>query len=113
VGDVPRAQALLGAEPPELVATLLERGVLVLDRPGELVRAYVVFERPVERVYELLSATSRQAEFRSELASLETVTDTPDGQIDEHRIRIVFVKGACGRSPSAPSAYPSTRCSSA
>jgi hypothetical protein len=91
-GDLLPAQLLLGAEPPELVTQLLEAGSFVLDRPGDLVRAYVVFERPVERVYELLSATSRQAEFRSELASLEMVAQTPDGQIDEHHIRIVFVE---------------------
>jgi hypothetical protein len=86
------AQALLATEPPEMVAKLLERGSLVLDRPGDFEQAYVVFERPVDRVYELLSATSRQAEYRSDLASLATVARTPDGQIDEHRIRIVFVK---------------------
>jgi len=91
-GDLLPAQAQLATEPPELVAKLLERGSLLLDRPGDFVHAYVVFERPVDRVYELLSATSRQAEYRSELASLETVARTPDGQIDEHRIRIVFVK---------------------
>jgi hypothetical protein len=85
---------LLGGESPELVMELLEAGSLVLDRPGDLVRAYVVFERPVERVYELLSATSRQAEYRSELAFLETVAQTPDGRIDEHHIRIVFMKVA-------------------
>jgi hypothetical protein len=91
-GNLIPAQRLLGAEPPEDVAELLEAGSLVLDRPGDLVRAYVLFERPVERVYELLSATSRQAEFRSELASLERVARTSDGQIDEHHIRIVFVE---------------------
>ncbi len=91
-GDTLPAQALLAREPPELVAKLLERGSLVLDRPGDFVQAYVVFERPVDRVYELLSATSRQAEYRNELASLKTVAGTPDGRIDEQRIRIVFVK---------------------
>jgi hypothetical protein len=93
-GDLLPAQRLLGAEPPEIVAQLLEEGSLVLDRPGDLVNAYVIFERPVERVYELLSATVRQAEYRSELASLEMVAQTADGQIDEHHIRIVFVKVA-------------------
>ena len=91
-GDLLPAQVLLGAEPPEVVEELLEAGSLVLDRPGDLVRAYVVFGRPVDRVYQLLSATSRQLEYRSELASLQTVARTPDGQIDEHHIRIVFVE---------------------
>jgi hypothetical protein len=93
-GELLPAQMLLGAEPAAVVAELLEEGSLVLDRPGEFVRAYVVFERPVERVYELLSATARQAEYRSELASLETVAQTSEGRIDEHHIRLVFVKVA-------------------
>jgi hypothetical protein len=91
-GDLLPAQVLLGAEPPEVVARLLESGMLVLDRPGEFVHAYVVFDRPVDRVYELLSATSRQLEYRSEIDSLATVARTPEGPIDEHHLRIVFVE---------------------
>ena len=91
-GELLPAQVLLGAEPPELVTELLEAGSLVLDRPGDTVSAYVVFDRPAARVYELLAATSRQREFRDELESVATVARTPEGPIDEHRIRIVFVE---------------------
>jgi len=91
-GGLLPGQIQLGVEPPELVARLLESGMLVLDRPGDFVRAYVVFDRPLDRVYELLSATSRQPEYRSEIDSVATVARTPEGPIDEHHLRIMFLQ---------------------
>jgi hypothetical protein len=56
------------------------------------VRAYVVFDRPLDRVYALLSETTRQREYRSELEALSTVARLPDGHVDEQQIRILFAK---------------------
>lgn len=91
--EPPRAaQVLLASEPPDLVRELFEEGWLMLDRPGDRVQAYVVFDRPADRVYDLLSDTTRQREFRSDLESLSPAGRTPEGPIDEHHIRILFVK---------------------
>jgi hypothetical protein len=91
--------ALLDAEPPALVAKLLEEKVALLDAPraprepgGGLSRAYVVFEQPAARVFELLAETSRQREYRDELERIRTVQPLADGSIDEHAIRILFVE---------------------
>jgi hypothetical protein len=56
-----------------------------------MVRAWVLFEKPLDRVYELLAATTRQAEYRGELEGVATVARLPDGHVDEHRIRLLFV----------------------
>ena len=91
-GSLQTAQVLLRAEPQSVVRELLDAKSLVLAGGGQPVRAYVVFDRPLDRVYALLSETSRQAEYRSELEGLSTVAELPDGRVDEHQIRILFVK---------------------
>jgi hypothetical protein len=83
--------ALLRGEPEAVVETLLQEKLSLLDEPGELVRAYVLFDQPLDRVWELLTQTGRQAEFRSEIEKLVTVAELPDGHVDEHQIRILFV----------------------
>lgn len=85
-------QVLLRAEPEAVVRGLLDAKSLVLDGDGETVRAYVLFDRPLDRVYALLSETARQGEYRSELEGLATVARLPDGHVDEHHIRILFVE---------------------
>jgi hypothetical protein len=89
-GDLLPGNVLLRKEPGELVERLLREKIFVLDEPGEMVRAYVLFDRPVDRVYALLSETARQGEFRSELGGLATVARLPDGHVDEQHIRILF-----------------------
>ena len=91
--------ALLRAEPPELVAALLEEKIALLDGPrgphkhgGGMSHAYVVFEQPAARAFELLAETARQGEYREEIDRLATVATLPDGSIDEHAIRILFVE---------------------
>jgi hypothetical protein len=91
--------ALLRAEPPALVAALLEEKIVLLDGPrgphkhgGGMSHAYVVFEQPAARAFELLADTARQGEYREEIDRLETVARLPDGCIDEHAIRILFVE---------------------
>ena len=91
-GSLLPGQVLLRAEPEAVVRKLLDAKSLVLDGEGEVVRAYVLFERPLDRVYALLSETARQGEYRSELEGLATVAQLPDGHVDEHQIRILFMK---------------------
>ena len=91
-GSLLPGQVLLRAEPAAVVRELLEEKLFVLDDAGEMVRAYVLFDRPVDRVFELLSQTARQGEYRSELEGLATVARLPDGHVDQHQIRILFVE---------------------
>jgi uncharacterized protein YndB with AHSA1/START domain len=91
-GGLLPGQVLLRAEPEAVVQELFDEKFLVLGGAGEMVRAYVLFDRPVDRVFELLAATARQGEFRSELEQLATVAQLPDGHVDEHHIRILFVE---------------------
>jgi len=91
-GSLLPGQLLLRAEPEAVVRQLLDEKFLVLGGAGEMVRAYVLFDRPPDRVYELLSQTSRQGEYRSELEGLATVARLPDGHVDEQHIRILFVE---------------------
>ena len=91
-GGLLPGQQLLRAQPESVVRRLLDAKLLVLDEAGEMVRAFVLFDRPVGRVFELLAATDRQGEFRSELEGLATVEQLPDGHVDEHHIRILFVE---------------------
>jgi hypothetical protein len=85
--------------PAELVERLYEKRLLVLQEvrargplSGGMLLAFVIFEQPRARVLELLGQTWRQAEFRPELRSIETVARHPDGTTDEHRLRILFVE---------------------
>jgi len=83
---------VLRGEPEAVVRALLDEKVLLMDGAGEVVRAYVLFDRPLDRVFELLADTDRQGEFRSELEDLATVAKLPDGHVDEYHIRILFVE---------------------
>src|SRR5262245_11956815 len=95
VGASPVAPAaLLLADPaPEIVDRLRDEKVVV-DGPqprsdgGSGFVGYVVFDRPVERVFELLRDTARQAEFRPDLDRVESVERSVDGTLDEHHVRV-------------------------
>jgi hypothetical protein len=87
---------LVDDEPAERVARLLAEGVLVrapgaADAAGRMVQAWVLFDRPVDRVYELLSATGRQREFRREIAAQTEVSRDAEGVVEEQRLRILFL----------------------
>lgn len=90
------ASPILAAEPPELVRRLFDEGIVVFEELGsasstnQRVIGYVIFDPPPERVFRLLTQTGRQAEFRPELQAVETVAWFEHGNVDEHRIRIVF-----------------------
>jgi hypothetical protein len=90
----PDGRALLAAQPPERLRALLEKKVLLegrSDAQAQVARAYVIFDQPVRRVFRLLSQTTRQKEYRPELDSIETVEWLPDGTVDEHHLRMMFL----------------------
>lgn len=93
-------EEVLQGLPAELSSRLLERKWLVLQEvdqnqaglTGGYILAYVIFDRPRAEVYGLLSQTERQVEFRPELRAVERIRTLPDGEIDEHRIKIMLFK---------------------
>lgn len=91
------AETILANQPVDLVARLMEENVIVLQEiteegahRGAIVSSYVIFEKPVERVYMMLAQSARQIEYRPELQSIETIEWGPDGPIDEQRLKILF-----------------------
>lgn len=91
----PDGQAALAREPAALVEKLRSRHLVLLEEvqkdAGDLFVAYVLFDRPPARVYELLSDSQRQSEFRPDLNESRLVKKLPDGEIDEHHMRILFI----------------------
>lgn len=61
------------------------------DAATQAARGLVIFEQPVDRVYMLLAQTSRQKEYRPELDAILTLDSQPDGSLDEHRMKIMFL----------------------
>ncbi len=88
-------RALLASEPSTLVEKLERRHFVLLEEvekeEGAFFLAYVIFEQPPERSYALLAASERQSEYRPDLRESRRIRLLPDGQIDEHRMRILFV----------------------
>jgi hypothetical protein len=85
---------VLDAQPPELVRRLLAEKVVLegrADAASRGTRGYVIFEQPVSHAFRLLSQTIRQKEYRPELESIETLESLPDGTIDEHRLKMMFL----------------------
>jgi ribosome-associated toxin RatA of RatAB toxin-antitoxin module len=92
LAELAEGERLLAAHPPALVEALFhDRVVLAKDGEPLAARGLVIFAKPVERVFQLLSQTSRQLEFRPDLAGIETLESLPDGTLEEHRIRILFL----------------------
>jgi hypothetical protein len=93
----PSAQALLDAQPAERRDELLEERLVLLPSDGlpeGQVEALVLFERPADRVWELLLARERQREYRPELTVLEVVEQTADGVVEEQHLKIAFLSVA-------------------
>jgi hypothetical protein len=94
---VSAAHGLLEAQPKAVVERLEEEKLVLLQsrdgqHSGDFVEALVIFEQPRSRVMRLLSQTARQSEYRPELSGVETLEWRDDGNIDEHRMRVLFVK---------------------
>lgn len=83
--------------PDEIIESLLRDKIVVMQelRPegaleGALTIGYVIFDLPRDRVYELLTQTERQIEFRSELTSITRHRMSAKGPVDEQRMKIMF-----------------------
>jgi hypothetical protein len=87
------AEALLDAQPRELVARLFEKKVVLLESRGAspMVEALVLFQQPHAKTLAMLMQTARQPEFRPELESVREVERMPDGVVEEQRMKIMFV----------------------
>jgi hypothetical protein len=88
----------LANEPPELVARLRAQKLVLLEevRPrspggGDFFVAYVIFEQPLGRVFELLAQPTRQREYRPELEAMVVVARGEDELVVEQRMRVMFV----------------------
>jgi hypothetical protein len=95
VGAQPSAEAVLGAEAPEIAARLEKERVVLLEQGGDAngaVVALVLFAQPQSRVADLLREAERQPEYRQELLAVRTVKQLPDGRIDEQRIKVLFAE---------------------
>ncbi len=73
-------EEILAAQPTELVERLNDEKIIVMQEvrekgalSGGLILGFVLFEKPLAQVYDLLSQTERQAEFRPEVTRIETV----------------------------------------
>jgi hypothetical protein len=82
---------------------LSEERVMLLDNAGDgkLVSALVLFTPPPEQVLPLVSAATRQVEYRPELKASTTIEELRDGvieqqemklQVEQQRMKVAFVK---------------------
>jgi hypothetical protein len=90
------AEALLSQQPAALRERLEEEKVVILTPEGggdaeRWVKALAIFERPRDQVIDLVAQSVRQIEYRPEITSIETVESFPNGTVDEHELRILFV----------------------
>jgi hypothetical protein len=87
-------EEVLAALPADRVEELYAKHVVVTPAPeagSGVARGFVIFEAPIARAFQLLAQTPRQREYRPELTGLETIEVTPDGNVEEYRIRILFL----------------------
>ena len=103
----PQALELLMAYGPDVVQQLEREGVVIVEHPSPVqlagseqagaeggagwVWALVLFEQPWERTFSLLAQTERQREFRKELGSVISLDRYPQGAVDEHRLKVLFI----------------------
>lgn len=89
------ATEVLGRHPPEIVRRLHARNLVLLPgvRDGSLyIAALVLFDQPLHRTLRLLSQTERQSEYLPELKRIETIRRDGAAVIDEHHVRILFIR---------------------
>jgi len=73
----------------------LERDHVELDEDTDphargTARALVLFEKPLAEVLRLLTATTRQKEYRPELARLDVIESTDHSDVAEYRLRFML-----------------------
>lgn len=91
------AEELLARQPPSVVKRLEAKKLVILtpeqgNGDDHWVRALAIFERPREQVMRLVAQSARQIEYRPEITEIETVERFPNGTVDEHHLRVLFVK---------------------
>jgi hypothetical protein len=83
---------LLEGLPRDLAARLHERGFALFPGADDgLVHALVLFQRPPDVVFSLLTQAERQAEFRSALGALTLIEKGRGGWLEEQHARVLFV----------------------
>jgi len=100
LAEISAGDAMLAGLPPEIVRRLQRDGLVVLvtardpnDATADTSNAvvgFVLFDASLDETYRLLSQTTRQIEYRSELTAIENLEWTNTGPIDQHRIKILF-----------------------
>lgn len=93
--EPPAGEALLAAFSPELQPRLeRERFLMLPGEPGKpgLAEGFVLFSQPHAQVWRLLSQPERQREYRTDLTELTNVERFPNGGVDRHSIRVLFMR---------------------
>jgi len=89
------ADEVLRQQPAKVVRRLRSENLALLPgvRDESLyINALVVFDQPLQRTLELLSQTQRQSEYLPELKRVVTVRREDHAVIDEHHVRILFIR---------------------
>ena len=90
----PPAEPYLRAISPDLLPRLEREHFVMLPgdaaNPG-LAQGLVLFSKPYTQVWQLLTQTHRQREYREELAELTHFERTESAVVERHRIRMLFV----------------------
>jgi hypothetical protein len=93
--EPPAGEPFLAAVSPDLQPRLERERFLMLPsdaaRPG-LAEGLVLFSQPHRQVWQLLTQTERQREYRPELVELTRVERFANGVVDRHRIRVLFIR---------------------
>jgi hypothetical protein len=93
----PRAKDVLVDYSEAIRTSLLSKGIVMLPSAGPghpegSIAALVLFEKPRERTYRMLSQAERQGEYQSDVSEVVHIERFEGGQVDEHRIKMMFVK---------------------
>jgi hypothetical protein len=91
------AEDVLAAQPEAIAERLLEEKLIVMQEvretdseAGRIITAMVLFDKPRDEVYHLLSQTTRAIEFRPSVTRMITVGEREHGPLDEHELKILF-----------------------
>lgn len=93
----PRAEDVLVDYSVEIRNRLRSDGIVMLPSAGPghpegSIGALVLFDKPRERTYRMLSQAERQSEYQSDVSEIVHIERFEGGQVDEHRIKMMFVK---------------------
>ncbi len=92
----PRAEVVLTGYAAQALERLRKKGLVMLDgtQNEHPIAALVIFKQPREKTFRLLAQSERQNEYRPEITSIRTIERRPEGPLDEHQLKIMFVKVA-------------------